>query len=102
MSEKLKSKASRIWINNSAGQPSMSATFAAVAFFTTTLIYILSSVDKIGSFTMRHFDPGICAAYMMPVLGLYFSRRYTDAKFGSQTTAPVASSKPAAPSGEEH
>lgn len=76
-----KSKMSWIWIKNTSGNPSMSATFAAVAFVSTTLIYIASVFEKIGPFSIRPFDPGACSAYLIPVLGLYFSRRYTEEKF---------------------
>ena len=73
-----KSKMSWIWIKNTSGNPSMSATFATVAFVATTLIYIASVFEKIGPFSIRPFDPGVCSAYLIPVLGLYFSRRYTE------------------------
>jgi hypothetical protein len=56
----------------------MSATFATVAFFVTTVAYIASIFEKIGPLTLRAFDSGACAAYLVPVLGLYFSRRFTD------------------------
>jgi hypothetical protein len=102
MSDKNKSKASWVWIKNTAGQPSMSATFATVAFVTTTLVYVASVFEKIGPFSIRPFDPGVCSAYLIPVLGLYFSRRFTDEKFKAPVSSPLVDAvesaiKPAAP-----
>ena len=75
-----KNKSSRIWIRNTNGEPSMSATFAVIAFFTTTAMYVASFFEKIGPVTIRPFDPGICAAYLVPTLTLYFGRRTVDTK----------------------
>lgn len=79
-SEQKNGKVSRLWINGSDGKPSMSATFATVAFMTTTLIYIASIFEKIGPLSVRPFDPAVCATYLTPVLALYFGRRATEAK----------------------
>ena len=61
----------------------MSATFAVVAFAVTTLAYVVSVFQKVGPFTFKSFDSTACGAYLVPILGLYFSRRYTDAKLGT-------------------
>ena len=84
--EVVKEKVSRLWIIGSDGKPSMSATFATVAFVTTTLVYIASIFEKIGPLTVRQFDPTVCATYLTPVLALYFGRRATEAK-ASQSTS---------------
>ena len=78
---------SRFWIISTDGKPSMSATFATVAFVTTTLVYIASVFEKIGPVSLRPFDPAVCAAYLTPVLALYFGRRQTDAKTGAEAPA---------------
>jgi hypothetical protein len=86
---------SRVWIIGTNGKPSMSATFATVAFVTTTVVYIASIFEKIGPFSIRPFDPSVCAAYLTPVLALYFGRKHTDAH------APQASTPtPEAPAGQ--
>ena len=77
------SSMSKIWIVGHDGKPSMSATFAAIAFFTTTVIYIVSIFEKIGPLTIRPFDSGAASAYLIPSLGLYFGRRWTDASTNS-------------------
>lgn len=77
--KKEKSRPSRMWIIGTDGKPSMSATFATIAFVTTTLVYIASVFEKLGPVTLRPFDPAVCAAYLTPVLALYFGRRQTDA-----------------------
>lgn len=81
--KQVKQSISRVWIRNTDGVPSMSATFAAIAFFVTTAVYIVSMFEKIGPVSIRAFDPSLCAAYLTPVLTLYFSRRFTDAKLGT-------------------
>lgn len=75
-----------VWIKNTAGQPSMSATFAVIAFIVTTLAYVASIFQKVGIFNFRVFDPAAATAYLMPILGLYFGRRYTDTKLGNVGT----------------
>lgn len=70
---------SKFWIYGNDGKPSMSATFASIAFFTTTIIYIASIFEKIGPVSIRPFDSAAASAYLIPSLGLYFGRRWTDA-----------------------
>jgi hypothetical protein len=83
LSELEKPKASWIWLKDSAGYPSITVTFVTVAFWVTTLAYILSLVAKVGSVEFRPFDVGACGGYLTPLLALYFSRRWTDAKYGA-------------------
>lgn len=78
---------SKIWIIGNDGKPSMSATFAAIAFFTTTIIYIASIFEKIGSINIRPFDSVAASAYLIPSLGLYFGRRWTDANSNSSSAS---------------
>lgn len=73
-------KAPWFLINNTKGEPSMSATFATVAFFTTTFAYVASMFETIGPLTVRPFDVGACSSYLIPILTLYFGRRWTEAK----------------------
>ena len=77
-------KKSWFWINNTVGKPSMSATFATVAFFTTTAAYMASIFEKIGPVSLRQFDAAACSSYMIPILTLYFGRRWTEAKHEKQ------------------
>jgi len=71
------SNVSKFWINDTTGNPSMSATFATISFFVTTAVYIASVFEKIGPITIRPFDAGAASAYLIPTLGLYFGRRWT-------------------------
>jgi hypothetical protein len=73
-----KDKVSSFWINDTTGNPSMSATFATVAFVVTTASYALSIFEKIGPISFKKFDPVACSAYLVPVLSLYFGRRWTE------------------------
>lgn len=83
--KKEKPKPSRLWIVGTDGKPTISGTFATIAFITTTLVYVASVFEKIGPVTVRHFDPAVCAAYLTPVLALYFGRRRDDAKNANGT-----------------
>lgn len=71
------------WIKDSKGYGSVTTTMVFVAFWVTTLAYIASIVDHVGSFTIRSFDVAACGAYLVPILTLYFGRRWTEAKFGT-------------------
>lgn len=73
-----KGNVSKFWVNDTNGNPSMSATFATISFFITTIIYVASIFEKIGPLTIRPFDSGAASAYLIPSLGLYFGRRWTD------------------------
>ena len=70
------------WINDTTGNPSMSATFAIISFAITTAIYVVSIFEKIGPVNIRPFDPGVASAYLIPTLSLYFGRRWTTAVSG--------------------
>lgn len=84
-------KTSWLWIKDSDGKASASVTLLTVSFWVTTLIYILSAVQKVGPLEFRPFDVGAAGSYFIPVLTLYFGRRWTDAKMGV--------SKPSTPAG---
>lgn len=80
--KKEKPKPAWWWMKNSEGKPSMSATFATVAFVAATGAYVAAIFEKIGNLSIRPFDSAACSAYLIPILGLYFGRRLTDAKLG--------------------
>jgi hypothetical protein len=79
-----KVKPSWFWIKNSKGEASVSVTFLTIAFAVTTVAYVGSMFEHIGPVAMRPFDVGACSTYFIPLLTLYFSRKFTDAKFGSK------------------
>jgi hypothetical protein len=70
------------WIRDASGHRSVSVTLLVVSFFVTTLAFVLSIFNKIGPVEIRPFDVAACSTYMVPILTLYFSRRWTDAKHG--------------------
>ncbi len=70
------------WINDTTGNPSMSATFAIISFTITTAVYVVSIFEKIGTVNIRPFDAGAASAYLIPTLSLYFGRRWTTAVSG--------------------
>ena len=86
-----KQKPSKLWIIDTNGKPSISATFATIAFMTTTVLYVLSIFEKLGKLSIRPFDPTMCAAYLTPVLMLYFGRRREDNNLGRRHDDPKPS-----------
>jgi hypothetical protein len=81
LSQTEKPKASWIWMRDAAGYPSVSVTMLTVSFWVTTVLFILSHVERIGPVALRQFDVGAAGAYFGAILALYFGRRYTDAKY---------------------
>jgi hypothetical protein len=58
----------------------MSATFATISFLAVTGAYIAAIFEKIGPLSIRPFDSAACSSYLIPVLTLYFGRRWTETK----------------------
>lgn len=79
---------SKLWLRDSRGYGSVTLTILMVSFFVTTMAYILSIVEHIGSVSIRPFDVSACAGYFIPILTLYATRKFTEAKFaaGAGTT----------------
>lgn len=75
--------ASWFWVKNSKGEASASVTFLTISFLVTTFAYVAAVFEHIGPLTIRPFDAGACSAYFIPLLTLYFGRRWTDAKFSN-------------------
>lgn len=74
------------WIRDSKGYGSATLTFTTIAFVVTTLAYILSIFSKIGPIDIRQFDVAACSAYFIPILTLYFGRKYVESKDPKQVT----------------
>lgn len=77
------------WIRDAAGYGSVTVTFVTISFWVTTLAYILSIFQKIGPIEIRAFDVAACSAYFIPILTLYFGRKFTEAKYGTLTLPPA-------------
>ena len=84
--------ASRFWMKDSSGYPSVTITFLFVSFWITTIAYVLSIVSKIGSVEIRPFDVGACGAYFGIIFSAYIARRYTDARWGNPNVATSTTS----------
>ena len=76
--KKEKPQPSKLWIIGTDGKASVSATFATIAFLATTAAYVASIVEAYGELKFRPFDVAACGAYMVPILSLYFGRRWTE------------------------
>lgn len=88
--EKVKVPDSWFWIRDAQGYGSVTVTFITVAFWVTTLAYIASIFQKIGPVEIRAFDVAACSSYFIPILTLYFGRKWTEAKHGTLTLPPTA------------
>lgn len=82
-SDQAKVAPSWYWVKDTKGEGSVTVTLVFVAFWVTTLAYVLSIFEKIGPVQIRPFDVAACSSYLIPILTLYFSRKFTEAKFGS-------------------
>lgn len=71
------------WIKDTKGYGSVTVTFTTIAFWVTTTAYALSIVDRIGPVSIRPFDVAACSAYFIPILTLYFGRKWTEARRGN-------------------
>ena len=87
------------WVRAAQGYGSVTVTLVYIAFVVTTLAYLLSIFQKIGPLAIRSFDVAACGAYFVPILTLYFGRKFTDAKYNVDGTnvkpdLPVVDPKP--------
>jgi hypothetical protein len=62
----------------SDGKPSASFTMMSIGFFVVTLWLVLSVFEKLGPLSIRPFSGAEAAAYFVPLLSLYFGRKFTD------------------------
>ena len=67
------------WIKDAKGYGSVTTTMVFVSFWVTTAAYLMSIVDHIGTVSIRPFDVSACSTYFIPILTLYFGRRWTEA-----------------------
>ncbi len=95
--------ASKLWMKDSSGFPSVTITFLTISFWITTLAYVASIIHKVGPFEFSAFDVGACGAYFGIIFSAYIARRYTDARWGnpnvaaSTSTTVVAGGSPSMP-----
>lgn len=73
------------WIKDTKGYGSVTVTMVFVSFWITTLAYVFSIFEKLGPLQIRPFDVSACSSYFLPILTLYFGRKFTDAKFNSDS-----------------
>lgn len=72
------------WFKDTKGTGSVTVTLVFVSFWVTTIAYVFSIFEKIGPLQIRPFDVGASSSYFLPILTLYFGRKFTDAKFNSE------------------
>lgn len=74
------------WIKDTKGHGSVTVTMVFVSFWITTLAYVFSIFEKVGPLPIRPFDVAACSSYFLPILTLYFGRKFTDAKFNTDSS----------------
>jgi hypothetical protein len=74
------------WVKDTKGYGSVTVTMVFVSFWITTLAYVFSIFEKIGPLQIRPFDVAACSSYFLPILTLYFGRKFTDSKFNTYTS----------------
>ena len=85
------------WIRDTKGYGSVTVTFVTIAFVVTTLAYVLSIFEKMGPVQIRQFDVAACSAYFIPLLTLYFGRKWTEAKHGNGSSSGPSPVQPTPP-----
>jgi hypothetical protein len=67
------------WLmKNSRGESSITMTMMFIAFCLTSVLYFLNAFESIKGVKMRQFDSAATSVYLIPLLGAYLGRRYTD------------------------
>lgn len=73
-----------LWIRDTRGYGSVTLTFVTIAFWVTTLAYVLSmfkgSLPWI-NFELRPFDVGASTAYFGIVSAMYTHRKWTETRY---------------------
>ena len=73
-------KRSWFWMKNSNGESSASITFLFIAFWVTTLMFVVGHLGTIQigdsiNLQFNNFDSTAAAVYYVPLMMLYFKRR---------------------------
>ena len=78
-----------MWIKNSNGDQDAMLTFATISFAIVSLNILLSTIQEVsfsfGSFSFQSMDSGTMTAYLAATFGAYVSRRWTRAKYSSDS-----------------
>lgn len=75
----------RIFMKNSAGEPSASLTMTTIAFFIVTLWLLAWVIGTSFGLPVPAFDATAGMTYLTPLLTLYFGRRWTSNSQGAWT-----------------
>lgn len=73
-----------MWIRDSKGFGSVTLTFFTVAFWVTTIAYVLGMFEGTipwVNFKLRPFDVAASASYLGIIASVYTSRKFTEAKY---------------------
>lgn len=79
-----RSKPYWFWMKNTKGEASASLTFMTIAFFVMTVAFVVSMFESVGPITLRQFDSSAASVYFIPLLSLYFGRRWSEEKYSNQ------------------
>ena len=80
----------RIFLKNTDGKPSASLTMMIVGFLIVTCWLLFWVGGRAFGLPVPEFDATSAMAYLTPLLGLYFGRRYTSTTDATNKTREVS------------
>jgi hypothetical protein len=91
-----------MFLKNTAGEKSASLTMMIIGFIVVTLWLLVSIVSKIGHLEIRPFSSSEAMSFLVPLMTLYFGRRFTDGKNQAESdTVPADTTSTVDPSAKK-
>lgn len=79
-------KASWFWMKNTSGKADAALTLMVGAFILSCLLAVAGAVEEVNvgdtSIAFSDFNMGFTTTVLVPLIGLYFGRRWTDTQAG--------------------
>jgi purine-cytosine permease-like protein len=79
-------KASWFWLKNTSGKADAALTLMVAAFVLSCFLAVAGAVSEVSvgdtSVTFNEFNMGFATVVLVPLIGLYFGRRWTDTQAG--------------------
>jgi hypothetical protein len=84
-------------MRNSSGKKDVAMTLMIIAFFFSLGLAAIGSIQSLSfagyAFAFRAFDMGFATTVLVPLIGLYFGRRWTDTQRGLYDTQALYSDR---------
>ncbi len=79
-------KASWFWMKNTSGKPDAALTLMVLAFLLSCFLAVVGALEEVNvgdtSIAFNDFNMGFATVVLIPLIGLYFGRRWTDTQAG--------------------